>query len=269
MDSLDRAAVPLRDQAAPDVAVEADLETAVGLVHRPDDGPVTVPARLEPHAQGIGVRAIEIGGRTASDDLRAVEPQGLAGVILHGLRQSPVGLELAIVPAAAPVAESSVGRAVEGPETDEPTVQRRRRGRVEAGSFEVIQLEDLVGREHAIVGADLVDPPLVIVAAIPAADRERGVAADRLAEPIPRDLERRRCPVQIDLDPAREAGTVVSQRDMMPPRRIEAFDRVHADTITVPARDEMGLQRPDIVQVETAQAGCSFRRSSGSPTDAA
>ena len=36
--------VPLRDQAAPDVAVEPDLASAVGPIERAEDGAITVPA---------------------------------------------------------------------------------------------------------------------------------------------------------------------------------------------------------------------------------
>ena len=60
--------------------------------------------------------------------------------------------------------------------------------------------------------------PLVIVAPFAAADGEREVAANRVTEPIDRDLERGEGPVQIDLPTARPARAVIRHRDMMPLR---------------------------------------------------
>jgi hypothetical protein len=144
---------------------------------------------LEPRAQRIGTRAIEIGHGAAVDHSRAAEPQGLAAVAFHDFGQARINLGLPVVSVTAFVSQTFRRQSVERPVSYKPLNERRTVGRVEIGPLQVVKLKDLVGREFAAICTNLVDTPLVIIPAFATPYGEREVGVDRLTEPVHRDLK--------------------------------------------------------------------------------
>ena len=109
---------------------------------------------------------------------------------------------------------------------------------------------DLAVRELPVIQPDILeDNPIRARAFLALPQFERGVALQAVLQAIDIDLQRLKRPVHINRHPARLAGTIVGDKDMLPDIGRERFFGDHFDGVRWPFADEMGTD-PAVFQIK-------------------